>query len=547
MVRCRDAFRAAALLLLAAGQLFAQAQQAGPQLYFFTMDGCPPCAAVRPEMDQLQAAGYPVTTIDARQNPEWARQFEVATTPTLVLVAGNQVVHRHSGIVTAREVVGWFQWLAAQQNQNRQAAPETEAEPESAADPTGSDRAPLAAGSTIDQEFVAATGAEPTSAADWVRNAGHTGGVPSSLPSSTAGSAREAAMRATVRLKVEDEGGISFATGTVIHAHGNEAVVLTCGHVFREAGGGGQITADIGWGDDQPPVTVPGKLLDFDAGPRDVGLVLVFCDREMTPVRVAPPDAPVTPGLAVFSIGCDQGSPPTIRETQIKDLAIYDGVRKYDIFGRPAVGRSGGGLFTEQGELVGVCNAAAVDFDEGIYSSLPNIWSELAMTRMDRVLAARATVQPGLQSAGSPSNPLGSRTDSTLAAAPLPPDQPFLQADRIEAGWDAGERPAMTQVVNNGQAGDVSAPGAGRRGGQELIVILRDHVTGENRTHVIVDPEPGLVEQLHRAAGSTMVAGANGAEAGFARLRETMPEYVDRSAHASQTLRAQSPEPAPVR
>jgi S1-C subfamily serine protease len=176
-------------------------------------------------------------------------------------------------------------------------------------------------------------------------------------------------MAATVRLKVEDPEGISYATGTVIHSRPGEALVLTCGHVFRDALGKGVITAEFGF-DTGAIKTAPGQLIHYDAKARDIGLVAIQTQGTLTPIDVAAADATVARGDRSFSIGCDHGEPPTIRHTAIKNRARYDGEIKYDIYGRPVDGRSGGGLFTEDGQLIGVCNAAAVEVDEGIYSGV---------------------------------------------------------------------------------------------------------------------------------------------------------------------------------
>ena len=46
-------------------------------------------------------------------------------------------------------------------------------------------------------------------------------------------------LAATVRLRVEDAQGRSFGTGTIIDARSGEALVITCGHLFRESKGKG--------------------------------------------------------------------------------------------------------------------------------------------------------------------------------------------------------------------------------------------------------------------------------------------------------------------
>ena len=81
-------------------------------------------------------------------------------------------------------------------------------------------------------------------------------------------------MDATVRLKVEDPQGISYATGTVIHGHNGEYLLMTCGHVFRESAGKGEITAEFGFENGELE-TAPGQLISYDAKARDVALVAI--------------------------------------------------------------------------------------------------------------------------------------------------------------------------------------------------------------------------------------------------------------------------------
>ena len=55
----------------------------------------------------------------------------------------------------------------------------------------------------------------------------------------------ERARAATVRLRVHDGHGYGAGTGTIIDTHGEEALVLTCGHLFRETDGKGKIEVDL--------------------------------------------------------------------------------------------------------------------------------------------------------------------------------------------------------------------------------------------------------------------------------------------------------------
>ena len=50
---------------------------------------------------------------------------------------------------------------------------------------------------------------------------------------------------ASVRLRVEDPDGRSCGSGTIIDSRGGEALVLTCGHIFRDSHGKGRIEVDL--------------------------------------------------------------------------------------------------------------------------------------------------------------------------------------------------------------------------------------------------------------------------------------------------------------
>ena len=64
------------------------------------------------------------------------------------------------------------------------------------------------------------------------------------MPSISLADAVERARSATVRLRVHDGHGYGAGTGTIIDTHGEEALVLTCGHLFRETQGKGKIEKD---------------------------------------------------------------------------------------------------------------------------------------------------------------------------------------------------------------------------------------------------------------------------------------------------------------
>ena len=64
-------------------------------------------------------------------------------------------------------------------------------------------------------------------------------------------------------------------------------------------------------------------------------------------------------------------------DSVINSINRYEGPDNVQASGIPVDGRSGGGLFTADGTLVGVCNGADYEDEEGYYAALPTIYEEL--------------------------------------------------------------------------------------------------------------------------------------------------------------------------
>jgi hypothetical protein len=302
------------------------------------------------------------------------------------------------------------------------------------------------------------------------------------------------ALQATVRLRIEDDQGQSFGTGTVIDVHQDEALVLTCGHIFRAGKGVGRITCDF-FAEGGAPAE--GKLVCYDIR-RDVGLVSVRPNIKITPMKVGGNGEQPEQGDHVFAVGCNHGEAPTINTNQILAVNRYHGPANLVVGGRPVDGRSGGGLFTTDGILIGVCNAADQKDDEGLYAALGPIHAEL-----DRA---------GLAFIYQPQSPLlASSRASTTGVSP----SRFVSNGPGEAVKTVSEIPAFRQnsPQQNDRSTDVGSvtpdplhsdysdpqstanPTASR---EELICIVRslDGGSAENRVFVIEHPSSDLVQQL---------------------------------------------------
>ena len=192
---------------------------------------------------------------------------------------------------------------------------------------------------------------------------------------------------ATVRIRVEEPRHESVGTGTIIDSHNGEALVLTCGHLFRENLGQTKITVETFLGGQVQ--TYPATLIDFQAKEMDIGLI-AFRPNVATPVaRLIPKNRTLIEGQPVFSWGCDRGALPSRRDSRITKLNRYLGAANVEVDGEPVEGRSGGGLFDERGELIGVCYAADPELKEGLYNGADVVYFELAKLGLQRLFNDR--------------------------------------------------------------------------------------------------------------------------------------------------------------
>jgi len=204
------------------------------------------------------------------------------------------------------------------------------------------------------------------------------------------------AAAATVRIRVDEENSTAYGTGTVIDVHGDEALVLTCGHLFREMKKHSQLTIDL-FPSRSQSMNVPAQLIDFkaDAGDEDIGLISFRLPYAIEPVALLPQAEALRVGQPAFSFGCDHGDNPTRRDTQVKSINRYLGAPNVEIAGAPAVGRSGGGLFDNQGRLIGVCNAADAEGDEGIYAAAGIVYTQIERLGLSHLVNDNSNANAG--------------------------------------------------------------------------------------------------------------------------------------------------------
>ncbi len=416
----------------------ALAGQSDSVLLSFTADWCGHCRLMQPTVQRLLDAGYPIREVNIDKNPDLASQFGVRPIPCFVLVRDGREVDRVVGEASYDRLVQMF----AQPGR-----------PTSPAAPLVAPLvAPLAApgdanvrGQSPDDGSAPRVPLRPLPA----QSRGIPGPPPQPLgamagqPAAPRGnSAQQQALQATVRLRVVDASGVSHGTGTIIDVHGEDALVLTCGHIFRESQGRCEVFVELF----VPGATQPvrGQLLTYEApetttaapGPssagnsprRDVALVSIRPGLAVRPVRVASPDYRPQRGEPVFSIGCDHGAEPSIRESMITAINRYVGPPSLEIQGHPVEGRSGGGLFASDGRIIGICNAADTQEDRGIYAGPATIHQELKSINQEQIYLADASppamslaAQPALEppAFARPARGVESSIQPVSAGAPL--------------------------------------------------------------------------------------------------------------------------------
>jgi len=418
-----------------------EASAANAILIDFSSKSCPPCRAMEPVLADLENAGVPVRHVDVRTEQDLARRYGIRQTPTYVVIADGKEVTRLVGMQSIEQLRS-----ALAINPAGPLVP-TGAKSNSLDDyPTPRTR--LAPMKQLLEGHQTLTTALPASSSPAF--------TPEAMPSVNLADAIERAKAATVRLRVYDGRGFGAGTGTIVDTHGDEALVLTCGHLFRETKGEGKIEVDLFIGGEIR--TVLGQVIDYDADDRDIGLVAIRPGFPVIPVEVLSNQTKVRTGQTAFSFGCDRGDDPSRRDTRITGIDKYNqqlGVSNLEIEGAPIDGRSGGGLFDDAGRLIGVCNAADYKGDVGIYAGPGNIYWQF-----DRVKLERLYNQPQQ-------------------------NQPVATPERI-ASLD-NESFAATGLPSSALQASATAPIGGDR---EVIVIIRDRNDPSSNSQVMTVAQP---------------------------------------------------------
>lgn len=329
----------------------------------FSATWCGPCRQMQPVVARLEREGYAVRQIDVDQQPGMARRYGIQGIPAFVLVRDGREIDRVVGTTTASHLKHLLDSAGG-----------------------GPSQGISAAGGQLEGSATRASGRAASNDPPILRVKGSAGDQLSIRPAiSTAPSENGAPdfMAPSVRVRVREKGASAYGSGTVIYSTPSEAVVLTCGHIFRETGRAGEILVDVYEG--PMHTTVAGEVISFDLE-ADVGLVRIQTEGKLPALPVAPRSYQLRRGAGIASVGCSGGAAPSLERGRITAVNRYLGPANIECSGLPVQGRSGGGLFSEEGYVIGVCSAADPSEGRGLYAGLEVIQEELEKAGLGALL-----------------------------------------------------------------------------------------------------------------------------------------------------------------
>ncbi len=479
----------------------------------FAATWCGPCRQMAPIIGEITAAGWVVRHVDADQEPNLVKRFGVTGVPCYVLLVHGEEVGRINGATTrndlenllkkSRKPLGLADNPSTPGRMDVPQAPPVPGIPLPVVPAGPLLTEPKELSQNLPHAVIQSSDLpEPLSVSpsNAIKNVSHEASA-QILSEEKRQRLERKLLQATARLRVDDPQGMSGGTGTVIDCRQGEALILTCGHIFRDSDGKGKVKVDLF--SPNAPRGVAGQVVAYDLT-RDLALVSIFTDQPIEAVSVGGPEERTKAGESVVTVGCNGGDDPTIHYSKVNGVDKYLGPANVQVAGQPVEGRSGGGLFSLDGTLIGVCNAADPADNEGLFAALPAIHEHLDEAGLAFVYRS---VYP---SGGLPQG----ATDPSSVIPNMPDEMP-------EVAFDRRDRANAVPTASSGMDHAVSQQGAmhqhsgaslsdgeqtlldhvrQHKGKAEVICIVRPHGSpqGASEVFVLQDASEAFVEHLSR-------------------------------------------------
>ncbi len=451
----------------------------------FSATWCGPCQQMHPIVKRLEREGLPIRQVDVDRNPGLAQRFNVTSIPAFVLVSNGREADRVVGQVSENRLRQMIAKLPATRG-TRDEAP-------------GNGFAVLGAPQPIPR--IPRQPTEPPQFQPEPPEQGIIRQVPFPVPGSPEFRAQnpevavspDDSMPSTVRLRVRDSGGQNYGTGTIIESRPGQTLVLTCGHLFRQASTGQQVGVEVDLFPQGGKVeTLVGQVVAYDLE-ADVGLVSVPSQQPLPATPLASPRKPLQVGESLVSIGCSKGDDPTRQAVKSTALNKFQGPDNIECTGLPVQGRSGGGLFRENGELVGICILADDKAGRGIYAALNPVYALLQKQNLAHLIPRGAA-----ESESAPAAP-GIEIAQNPPSAVLPQESPLTNDPVAEA---------LLRGATSSSGASAGPSLAEARDAEVICIVRPKDPLLPSRVIIVNEASPRLLNYLLDDSGSSMAHSA---------------------------------------
>lgn len=443
----------------------------------FTATWCGPCQQMSPIVSRLERQGLPIRKVDVDQERALAQKYSIQSIPTFLLVVDGEEVTRIIGQTTEAELRRLIGKIPVDVPKPREPEPQFLVETETSGNgsqgesretvtpPVGERGTEQPESSATGGFFDRLVGRDKPEAAGTVR-----GNNPDAVAAVDSNP-----MSASSRIRVTINGRVNLGSGTVVDSRSGRTLIVTCGHIFRDFDEASKVEVDLFANGVHRTYVGTVHGFDLDA---DVGLIAVPTDAAVAAAPLATAQLALSQGERVACVGCSGGNDPSREQLTVTAINKYDGPDNIECTGTPVQGRSGGGLFNQQGELVGVCIAADQKADRGLYAhafAVHRLLDECKLTYLYDVPAETAESAPFVADAATEAPPAEFPAES-------PFDAPLANAEPVAP--PVSSQPATNEVSLEGAVADVSA------GDAEVVVIIRPRNQPNASSRVVVINQP---------------------------------------------------------